>query len=254
MFPPINTTQHIREIKQAYCELLTALIDPLASLVTAEVNLPTLINAVALIFPKALRMSKSNKKPHSIVAIPLCASLLCIASKDLFSKNWSPVVDILLPKLRDKQLNHIVITGLVKLVWVYLFRNVSVEGSDVGQRKMEDVFRGVFPGNRRIIAPGSYDSGSLDYSALLVWYVCVRYQEFGTSVIFPLLLESGGVPLWTDNPERLIVIFKSFLLLLSSVVDSLARMRQTSDFGISREHAGSGRIILESLFLVFNCR
>lgn len=194
----------------------------------------------------------SIKKLHSKFAIPLCASLLCIASKDLFSKNWIPVVDILLPKLRDKQLGHVVVTGLVRIVWVYLFRDVSIEGSDIGQRRMEGVLRGVFPGNRRNVALGGNESGSLDYYALLVWYVCVRYQEFGTSDVFPMLMDAGGVTAGTESPERLIVVFKAFLLLLSSVVDSLARTRQTADFGGLRGIGGSGRIILESKFLGFN--
>jgi hypothetical protein len=122
-------------------------------LATAEVNLPAMIRAVALIFPKALKMS--IKKIHSKAAIPLCASLLCISSRDLFSKNWSLVVDVLVQKFRDKRDHQVVVTALNRLVWVYLFRDGG-EGSDVGTRRMEGVLRGIFPSNRRSIVPGKY--------------------------------------------------------------------------------------------------
>jgi hypothetical protein len=144
-------------VKHAFCDLLTQLLDPLTSLATAEVNLPTLIRFVSLILPKAIKMS--GKKDHAAKAIPLCASLLCISSQDLFSKNWSQFIEALVtrPKERkDRIERHVVVTGMLRLVWVYLFRDVGGDGSDVGQNKMDGFFRQLLPANRRNIIPGIF--------------------------------------------------------------------------------------------------
>lgn len=107
-------------------------------------------------------------------AIPLCASLLCLSSRDFFLRNWGPLTDtILLPRLRDRPRSdilastggtlapvsafHVSVTALVRLIWVYLFRDggAAAESGQVAQKRMETLLRGLLPpgggGGRRVI-------------------------------------------------------------------------------------------------------
>ncbi|CAG8847458.1 20849_t:CDS:2, partial [Racocetra persica] len=66
---------HGVRIKHAYARLFVRLFMPIAGVAVAEVNFPTWVKAVEILFPKAWQMT--FKQRHWSVAYPLATALLC---------------------------------------------------------------------------------------------------------------------------------------------------------------------------------
>lgn len=58
---------------------------------TAEVNIPSWMKAIEVIYTKATKMSA--KPRHLLVVTPLIASCLCVSKRDFFLGKWSPMVE-----------------------------------------------------------------------------------------------------------------------------------------------------------------
>ncbi|KAH9273162.1 hypothetical protein BASA83_004451 [Batrachochytrium salamandrivorans] len=271
---------HDIHVKHAYANLFVELLDPIASVATAEVNLPAWQKTVNTIYPKAARMA--HKSRHLPAALPLISTLLCVSKKDFFHKNWFDFVQLLLKRFKEKgdserELKQIAFASLTRLIWVYLFRCFESPASTV-QRRMDEIFRILFSPNKRGVVPTECDPNSF---VRIVYFVLVKYPEYGNDIVGNLLGNSSLnlLPTVTSllaffstsqissgyseadlshnytrnievipNPERLLVALRSFLLFLSDVEYSLGDS-QGSSSTTADHHANNSRTIgsLESL-------
>ncbi|KAJ3109558.1 Cell morphogenesis protein PAG1 [Phlyctochytrium planicorne] len=173
---------HSAKIKLAYAELFAELLEPVASVAQAEVNLPAWMGSIENIYMKAMRMSA--KKVYQHVALPLITTVLCVSKKEFFLKNWPPVVEICLQKFRDRQLKTMAFNCVSRLVWVYLFRSCDPMSIN-SQRRIESLLRVLFPVKSRIIVP---QDTPLDYFVRLIYIVLVRFTDPMLDLLASLLL------------------------------------------------------------------
>lgn len=109
----------------SYCEVINQLLLSLAGSLTAEVNHPTWVDAINIIFSKSysIALHKSPKFWNS--AMSLAVTALSVAPKEMFEKNWRKIVDSITKRLKPKSPiaeKLVVITCISKLLWAYLFR------------------------------------------------------------------------------------------------------------------------------------
>ncbi|KAJ3416925.1 hypothetical protein HDV05_007983 [Chytridiales sp. JEL 0842] len=173
---------HSARIKHAYADVFYELLEPVSSIATAEVNVPSWMLSIETIFGKAMRMVikkvhvqlPSDNKPLSVqVALPLVMTLLCVSKKEFFLKNWPPVVEICVQRFRDKNLRVSALLSVTRMLWVYLFRS-NDPSSGNAQRKVETLFKILFPPKSRIVNP---PETNLDMFVRLVYIVLVKYSD-----------------------------------------------------------------------------
>lgn len=184
---------HSLKLKHAFAMTFLDLLEPIAAVnlrkfilkvASAEVNLPTWMKTIELIFPKAQKMI--GKPRHFQTAIPLITTLLCVSKRDFFLKNWLGFCDMFVQKFkdRDKPLKQLALASVIRLVWVYLFRcSDSVMTNAI--KKMDSLLRIMFPFGRRSVYPSDLD---LEMYIRLVYYICNRFPDFSAETVFPLLL------------------------------------------------------------------
>ncbi|KAI9091522.1 cell morphogenesis N-terminal-domain-containing protein [Phlyctochytrium arcticum] len=173
---------HSSRIKQAYADVFVQLLNPIAAIATAEVNLPAWMKTVELIFPKANKML--SKPRYLTAAIPLLNTLLCVSRKDFFHKHWGDFIEFCFKQLREKSLRTLALTSISRLLWVYLFRCTETSSANI-YRRIDTITRALFPPNRRGVMPA--ESGLLPF-VQIVYFVCVRYPEYGINNILMNLL------------------------------------------------------------------
>ena len=87
-------------IRHAYTQVLTELLLPIGAVATAEVNIPEWMTSVELIYAKAVKMA--SKPRHTLVVLPLVATLMSVSRKDTFLTKLNPVLDMLYQRFKDK--------------------------------------------------------------------------------------------------------------------------------------------------------
>ncbi|KAL5035352.1 hypothetical protein BDV3_005299 [Batrachochytrium dendrobatidis] len=271
---------HNIHVKHAYANLFVELLDPIASIASAEVNLPAWQKTVDTIYPKAARMV--HKSRHLPAALPLISTLLCVSKREFFLKNWFDFVQLLIKRFKEKgdterELKQIAFVSLTRLIWVYLFRCFESPALTV-QRRVDEILRVLFPANKRGVVPTDCDTTSF---VRIVYFVLVKYSEYGNEIInmllgpsslnnlpsISLLLTSSatsqisygsseadlsyGIFRNTEvlpNPERLLIAFRSFILFLSDVEVSLGDPQGSSLITagtVSAVQSGSGMVVVE---------
>ncbi|KAI8898227.1 cell morphogenesis N-terminal-domain-containing protein [Globomyces pollinis-pini] len=256
---------HSQKIKVAFCELFLKLLDPVARVADAEVNVPSWQKTIELITPKVTRMITKSRNLN--VALPLMATLLCVSRKDYFLKNWPSTVETLVSKFKEKQLKSIALISIVKLVWVYLFRCFE-SPSSVVQKRIDYFPKVLFP-NRHSLAPSECD---FDHFVRVVYYILAKYPEYGNEKVIAHLLKSDIVQgrngnqetdsfnnsksdhsfqmLLEDlpNADRLIVAFRAFLLLMRDVEQSSLNkegVHSVTAGTVSAVQSGTGLVLVE---------
>ncbi|KAJ3161216.1 Cell morphogenesis protein PAG1 [Geranomyces variabilis] len=203
---------HSTRIKHAYAEVFVMLLEPIAAVATAEVNLPAWMKTVELIYPKASKML--GKPRHLQAALPLISTLLCVSRKDFFHRHWGDFTDLCFKQLRDKQLRTTALSSLTRLIWVYLFRCSETSTANV-YRRIESMTRILFPTNRRGVVPAET---SLQAFIQIVYFVCVRYPEYGIDNILTNLLGiEHGAPM-LSGPGATLATSAGSLINASSVL------------------------------------
>jgi hypothetical protein len=151
---------------------------------SAEVNLPTWMKTIELIFQKAQKMI--GKPRHLQTAMPLITTLLCVSKRDFFLKNWLGFCDTFVQRFKDKDkpVRQLALASVTRLVWVYLFRCMdSVTANTI--KKMDSLLKIMFPFGRRAVNPSDLD---LEMYIRVVYYICNKFPDFSAETVFPLLL------------------------------------------------------------------
>ncbi|SCV05454.1 LANO_0H07844g1_1 [Lachancea nothofagi CBS 11611] len=122
----------------AYAEVISQLLLPLAGSLTAEVNHPTWVEAMALILETCQKFQNDNKFWAS--SFKLMVTVLCVSPQELFCEQWMNLLEKNITKVKSKSLNDRVVfaTGLSRLVWVYLFR--CTETLNNTERRLKKLF------------------------------------------------------------------------------------------------------------------
>jgi len=178
---------HSIKVKHAYAEVFVELLDPIAAVADAEVNLPMWTKSIDLIYPKATKMI--NKPRHYQVAYPLVTTLLCVSRKDFFLNNWIPQLELCFHKFKDKSLKHVALSCVTRLLWVYLYRCSDSSTSNC-QKRLDSILKVLFPVNRKIITPSET---SLNLFVQIVYFITAKHLEYGLNNVILMLLncESG---------------------------------------------------------------
>lgn len=109
----------------SYCDVINQLLLSLAGTLTAEVNHPTWVDAIKVIYSKSLSIANSPSIKYWGSATTLSVTALSVAPKEMFEKKWKNIVDIITKKLKPKASASdklTVITCVSRLTWAYLFR------------------------------------------------------------------------------------------------------------------------------------
>lgn len=131
-------TSQNHSIRLAYAEVISQLLLPLAGSLTAEVNHPTWVEAMALILDTCKKFQTDNKFWSS--SFKLTVTILCVSPQELFSEHWMPLLENNIIKVKSKSLDERVVfaTGLSRLMWVYLFR--CTETLNNTERRLKKLF------------------------------------------------------------------------------------------------------------------
>ncbi|KAK9237042.1 cell morphogenesis N-terminal-domain-containing protein [Lipomyces kononenkoae] len=212
---------HGQRIKQAYCDVINQLLLPIAGVVTAEVNHPTWVNAIATSYPRAL--SLVTKQKYWVSAFQVCCTLLCVAPAEFFAENWVPLMESNYSKLKDRNCKTIVITGITRLLWVYLYR--CTESLNNATKRLDNITRALFTvGGKKLWLTA--ESGVVEGCVEMIRFIGWSHTEYALkSIIFPLL-SSETLASMSENdmaadhlsPERMLVGIRSFIAILTDKI------------------------------------
>ncbi|BFZ60119.1 Cell morphoproteinsis protein PAG1 [Saitoella coloradoensis] len=229
-------------IKHAYADLLTRLLLPIAGSATAEVNYPAWAEAVEMIYPKALKLTKKTKDWSA--GFLLACSVLCVSPREFFQEHWFGLIEANLKFLKDKTFRTIMLECIVRLTWVYVFRCPETLNSTV--KKLEFISKTLFPAGRRNMIPSDT---SVEPFVQIIRFMAARHQDMALrNTIFPLI---NGDQLAAPNahltfeaigPERTAVAIKAYMLILNDLQNSGATPPFPESFNVQSEAAKSDAI------------
>ncbi|KAK9314481.1 cell morphogenesis N-terminal-domain-containing protein [Lipomyces starkeyi] len=215
---------HGQRIKQAYCDVMNQLLLPIAGVVTAEVNHPTWVNAITTSYPRAL--SLVAKQRYWVSAFQLSCTLLCVAPAEFFAENWVPLIESNYSKLKDRNCKTIVITGITRLLWVYLYR--CTESLNNATKRLDSITKALFSvGGKKPWLTA--ESGVVEGCVQMIRFIGSSHPEYVLqNIIFPLLssetlMTMGENDMAADNlsPERMLVGIRSFLAILTDKISGV---------------------------------
>ncbi|RHZ61363.1 hypothetical protein Glove_348g33 [Diversispora epigaea] len=211
---------HGIKIKHAYAELFVRLLMPIAGVAVAEVNFPSWVKAVEILYPKAWKMT--IKQRNWSVAYPLVTTLLCVSQREFFLARWNECLYTCIQKFKDKSFKHIAMGCVIRLLWTFLYR--CSEGTNTTHKKLDDIIKNIFPAHRKSISPGDIP---LDLFVQFVHFVGIRHHDYCMKNLIFMLMNSENLALQSSleciAPERMKIGMRSFMLLLSNMQASESR-------------------------------
>ncbi|KAJ3194719.1 Cell morphogenesis protein PAG1 [Irineochytrium annulatum] len=204
---------HSQRIKHAYAEVLAELLEPVASVAQAEVNLPAWMKSVESIYVKASRMA--TKRSHLQVALPVVETLLCVSKKEFFLKNYPPVIESCLQNFKNKQLKTsalISIGSLLLGIEPVVPHSSGAVSPMIGGPSQAFTFGTSFSGTTLGGTTIGFGDSLDDSTARAPNGMGGQAAATTSSIVI------GDVSV---NPERLTIAMRSFLLLLADMEEAL---------------------------------
>ncbi|KAJ2359295.1 Cell morphogenesis protein PAG1 [Coemansia sp. RSA 2618] len=204
-------------LKHAWATLLTELLMPMAAVVDAEVNLPELVQAIDIVYAKAMKMAA--KVRHVTVAFPLAAATLCISRREVFHQRWLSLLEYCIQRLKDKQFRRVSMDAILRMLWVYLFR--YPEANNVVLRRIDSLSRIFFPATKLHAWPKTVPPSAFVY--FLVCAACYNFDFTSKQLLQNMLQVDSGWPgtsrdigdsgpiLDTLNPARVALAFQALV-------------------------------------------
>ena len=158
------------------------------------------------IYPKAKEMI--SKKQNWGIAYPLLVVSLCVAPRDFFVQNWSYVFDLGVAKLKERTGRQLIMNGLVRLLWVYIYR--CAESASTVTVKLGAATKPFFPSVR---GAGLMDD-QLDALTYIVHFILLRHVEYGQELVLSLTQEPNAEHAASD---RVVVGIRAVLITLSAM-------------------------------------
>lgn len=214
---------HGQRVKHAYCEILNTLLLSVAGVITAEVNHPTWVKTIDLVYPKVISMI--SKQRYWTDSFQLACTILCVAPTQIFSDNWVPLLEANFPKLKDPKCRVVVIIGVSRLIWVYLRR--CSESFSAIEKRLDGFTKVLFPpGNKKswLTADRSLIDACVQMVRFIGWSqpdYCVR------TFIFPMLSSDTLMRMNDQNlsadtlaPEYMHIGIKAFVSMLLDAAEN----------------------------------
>lgn len=237
-----NSRNHT--ITFAYAEVLSNLILPLASVLTAEANHPLWVEAITRIWNEAYKLwlaASSTSQIASGTSAPgpsvsmhsntdwdtsliLMTSALSVSLKEFFSENWFQVIEANAHRLKPKVdvgVKTKIMVSTSRLVWVYIYRLPDTLNNTIKKldRLFEILFFGTSSSNKKQL--WIVLELNLINSIAETIRIC-GFQHFNyilDNVILKLLRTSfTGSTQENFFPEKLILVVKSYMLCLRDYI------------------------------------
>ncbi|KAF8002451.1 hypothetical protein HF325_003416 [Metschnikowia pulcherrima] len=225
----------------AYAEVLSSLILPLASELTAEANHPLWVEATTQMYKKAHRLCYNSSTASQVAgstarpaqntvkstiynegdsALILMTSALAVSSQDLFGETWFELIESNINRLKPKvetAMKTRYMTCISRLVWVYINRLPDTLNNTV--KKLDRLFDLLFFGpnvSGRKQQWLTHDIELINSVAEIIRIVAfLHFNYVLDNVILKLLRGSfGGMSLENVSPEKLILVVKAYTLCL----------------------------------------
>ncbi|KAJ2007812.1 Cell morphogenesis protein PAG1, partial [Coemansia thaxteri] len=237
-------------LKHAWATLLTEWLMPMAAVVGVEVNLPELVQAIDIIFAKAMKMAAKVRHVH--VSFPLAAATLCISRRDAFHQRWLSLLEHCIQRLKDKQFRRVSMDAILRLLWVYLFR--YPEPSAVVIRRIDSLSRIFFPATKLHAWPKMVPPSAFVY--FLVCAACYNFDFAMRQLLLNMLQAEGrwlgttreitevGPALDSLNPARVGLAYQA-LVAMALIAGSRASPKSTNagSSGDSDARAGGNNVV-----------
>ena len=216
-----NEAQRPR-IKNAYLQIFTKLLLPVASGATTELNHPTWQAFIGKLMPKLSEMVLKPKQWHD--SFPVLATLLCAAPPHVFMPSWMPLIEMHQGRLRDKDRYSkvLLVQAMARLVWVYLFR--CQETLNVTTKKLETIIKMLlFIGKKKEGSLLSAEPEIVEPCIQLIRFIGYKHQDLCfRTIVFPLLNSdylngTGGFNLEQLAPDRMVVGIQAFLAIMADL-------------------------------------
>ncbi|KAK2744825.1 Cell morphogenesis protein PAG1 [Myotisia sp. PD_48] len=208
---------HGQRLKQAYCQILEALLLPIAADPACDLSTPKWKEFLDLIIP---RLSQILLKPrHWTSAFPLHILLLCISPRESFLNQWMAVVNTLPQKLKDRPTRSAALQAICRLLWTYLYRYSDPLSNPL--RKAEEVVRIVLPVGRRTYL--TTEPAVAEPITQLVRMIGYKHPEMCfRSIIFPmvnsdLIMSGKDLKIEQMEPEKIVIGIRSFLAIMADL-------------------------------------
>lgn len=225
----------------AYADVLSNLIFPLASVLTAEANHPLWVEAITKIYNKlhslwtiADSMLFSSQSSFSSsnggfshlnindwgTSLNLMTSSLLVAPKEIFSDKWFQIVESSATKLKpkvDTEVKTKMMISISRLLWTYINRLPDTLNNTI--KKLDSLFDILFFSSN--VAGKKQQWIALDNHLINAISEIIRiagFQHFNyvlENVILRLLRSSfNGLSLENISAEKLIIVIKAYMLCL----------------------------------------
>jgi hypothetical protein len=211
---------HGQRIKYAYCQILDAILLPIAATASTQLAAPKWHEVLATI---SVRLGSMMAKPrHWPVAFPVTATVLCVSTPETFSAQWLSLLNGLVPKLKDRLTRATSLQVISRLLWTYLYR--CKEPTNVVFKKLDEVVRLVLPSAKK--AHSGTDSSVIDALIEIIRIIGFKHPDFCFSkVIFPLVNYELFAPnkdvhtVRVDQlePEKMVIGIRAFLAIMTDL-------------------------------------
>lgn len=202
----------------SYCDVINQLLLSLAGSLTAEVNHPTWVDAINVIYKKSLAISNSNSNKFWGSSMTLAVTALSVAPKEMFESKWKLVVDSIVKKLKPKASSSeklVIMTCISRLTWAYLFRYTDTLNSKT--RNIEALANILFPNIPKKQQWLTEDA--ILIQTVVQFFRSIAYSQLNytlENIFIPLLKSSfNGISFEITNHEKLILCIRSYCCILS---------------------------------------
>lgn len=206
---------HGIQIKHAYCQILEALVMPVAAKWVPAVNTQKWKDFLNMVNSRVSQMIVKPK--HWKEAFRLMIVLLCASPTEYFATQWHTQATSLQAKLKDRAHSRgIALQAICRLVWTYLYRMNEPSVSVI--RKLEDVMKVVLPSGKKSYL--SHDPSFSEPIIELIRIIGSRHREFCfRHIIFPLINSDLFAPgrdtkVEQLEPEKIVIGIRAFLKIM----------------------------------------
>ncbi|KAL9089957.1 MAG: hypothetical protein Q9165_005486 [Trypethelium subeluteriae] len=209
---------HGANIKNAYCQLLEALLLPVAAAAMPERNTPTWREVMETTRPKIMQLLAKQK--HWNYAFPMFSVCLCAAPPDLFASQVQALIMSVQPKLKDRESRVVALKSVCRLVWTYLYKSASDTQVAV-VRNLTEVIKMIFHAPKRPLI--STDPRIAEPLIQLIRIIGYQYQDLCfRQIIFPLMnsdqfLTGKDPRVEALVPDRMVIAIRAFLMLMADI-------------------------------------
>ena len=205
---------HGQRIKQAYCQVLQAMLLSVAA--EADVDLGALKWKEALEIINSRLGQMLTKVRHWSNAFPLSITLLCVSPPDTFSSQWLITIAGMATKLKDRSTRGLALQAICRLTWTYM--NRIPDAPPARLRKIEEVVKIALPQGKKTNL--TTDASVAEPLIQLIRIVGFRHQELCfRTIVFPLInsdLFASGRDLRIEQmePEKMVIGIRTFLAIM----------------------------------------